>query len=1294
MNSNQLKRAAAIRLLVEKHQLGAKPVPAHQPKGHVVAFEVGTAHSGISSAVALPVSGSRPQVKGKPVDLPQPVLVQRGWKLLESLADALEIDLIRLASNNPLLQGSLATFTPYYPGMDGGFIYYNAELEPTEYTFAVAHEIGHYCLHRGQAICHRQDLYTNDVTTTPISGQVEIYNAHNRRERDANLFALELLMPSTELRAEYLRRAGLGVDLIESLAAYFGVTVYHLTIQLMNTFLSEPLPPEATIMAATGNSAPVVKPRPPAPDQQQAIETPTPALVLAGPGAGKTSTLVERVRYLIDAGMNPSRLLVLTFSNKAAGELRERLARAGVPAEMMQISTFHAYGADFLRRYAAYASLDREFRMLDQAHAYMLLEDLLDYLPAGYYISANDPTRNFDDLLGDISRAKDYLRTPDDYDACVDAMERQSNAGSDIYTPQAVQRARERAAIYRIYETHKHARALVDFGDLAMLPVRLMRDYPEILAEERSHYDQVLVDEYQDINFASGELLRLLCAPAQGGRGNIWAVGDIHQSIYRFRGAYPRQAGPDEFAQAYRDSTRQAQVLELRANYRSVPAVVALANHLRGLMPTGATQPLVAVRPDAGPALYLTEFATSRDEADAIIASIRENHATGHAYAEHAILCQRHAQADNLAKAFDAAGIPVSRLGSFFNRPEIQELTAIVAAFCNNLPLALFTLARGRFSVRRLMQLARELQLPLRKALNNTTVLSNFDPGEQEQIRRLASMLDDLRSRRTVARMLTDYLFNWSTRIVDFAEQEHEQISRQSLRAIGRFLQLAYSFDEEQAAQLVREEARRLERDLTPDEADAVRRQIDTPRHRRLFMRYIQALQRTGAQIDIEPEPESETGQTTGDAVHILTAHASKGLEFPFVYLPGLYERKTPHDMMQPVPPGLIVGDGEGPEDDRRCLFYVACTRARDMLAISWARIENLGVEDEPAQTGDDGEPAKKTGGSTKKPAIMLLPVQEFHDLQPGIWGTLPQPQTSAVLPEIPAAETPPVTAPQTFAGRFGFWDLHTYASCPSRYYYQRVQKVGQHRNEGQSLLYQGLRLVAESLHTALAAGQPLPPLDTVLEIYRSVWSEAEATPAGDATAEETDPTGEMAGVPLGFYLRRGLSLVESIWQHYNAAPAGERPLRVELNWQFSVPLQSCEVEINIDRIEYMPGGTIRLIRSTTGDIPTEKQLDENDTQYRLLTLYALAFKDDLDRLEVIYEVSGQHGVAQIPMPKTIKKARDHCRWERGEIKRASLLNSLNKIALQIQSRYFAPQPGDHCKTCPYYLLLCPERLE
>jgi hypothetical protein len=228
-------------------------------------------------------------------------------------------------------------------------------------------------------------------------------------------------------------------------------------------------------------------------------------------------------------------------------------------------------------------------------------------------------------------------------------------------------------------------------------------------------------------------------------------------------------------------------------------------------------------------------------------------------------------------------------------------------------------------------------------------------------------------------------------------------------------------------------------------------------------------------------------------------------------------------------------------------------------------------------------------------------------------------------------------------------------------------------------------------MHTALAAGRPLPPLDEVLEVYRSVWPEA---PGSDAGAEKTGPDDEMAGVPLGFYLRRGLLLVDSIWQHYKKAQPHERPLRVELNRQLTVLLQSCEVEINIDRIEHMPDGTIRLIRSTTGDIPTEKQLDNNTNLNRLLTLYVLSFEDCMERIEVIYEVSGQHGVAQIPMPKTIKKARDYRRWERGEIKNRSLLDSLNKIALQIHSRDFKPHPGEHCKSCSYYLLLCPKRLK
>jgi superfamily I DNA/RNA helicase len=423
---------------------------------------------------------------------------------------------------------------------------------------------------------------------------------------------------------------------------------------------------------------------------------------MAGPGSGKTRTLVERVRYLLSQPeANPARLLVLTFSNKAAQELRERLAGLGDMMAEMPIGTLHSYGLDFLRRYAEYISLERDFRLLDQARAYLLMEDLLVKFPAGYYIQEDQPFQYLYSLLEDFSRAKDFLRTPQNYLAAVEAMQQAAENGEQsVFKSEDVAKAFERAEIYRIYETEKKARGQVDFSDLIMLTVQLLSTKPEVLAEERQRYDEILVDEYQDINYASGELLRWLTSPSRGGKANLWTVGDVNQSIYRFRGAYPHQASVTAFQQEY-GGPKPVTGLELSNNYRSVSSIVDLANHLRGLMPEGPTRPLQSFNQEELDQinLYYNEYTDTDEEIATISASLKTHREAGHSYSDMAILCQRHEQADEITRNLTAAGVPVTRLGQFFNRPEIQQGLAALAAPSNNTGIALIRLASSKFSV-------------------------------------------------------------------------------------------------------------------------------------------------------------------------------------------------------------------------------------------------------------------------------------------------------------------------------------------------------------------------------------------------------------------------------------------------------------------------------------------------------------------------------------------------------------------------------------------------------------------
>ncbi|HEX8037258.1 MAG TPA: ATP-dependent DNA helicase, partial [Ktedonobacterales bacterium] len=453
-----------------------------------------------------------------------------------------------------------------------------------------------------------------------------------------------------------------------------------------------------------------------------------PALIVAGPGTGKTATLVGRAAHLIrERNIPPERMLALTFSNRAAGEMRERLVRSGLPGERIPVMTIHAFAVSLLREYASRVphaadevQLKPEFRILDEADAFLLMEELLAKLPLHYYRSLGSPTIHIRTLLADFSRARDGLLTPVDYLALVEAMPLAPSAPDEsttqgtgatttakgkqkkgtkhppagTFTAEQIARARERAAAYAVWDRELRQRGLVDFGGLIQRAVELLRADSEALADVRDRYREILVDEFQDTNRAAAELL-LLVAGKSGDR--LWVVGDHNQSIYRFRGASPRNL--PRLVEQY----PHLRVLRLWRCYRSVPSIVRLGSLMADRMAslaapatpsdattqaeatvtTGMSTLYEAMRPielepvrdnGAHPAIRRYEmFVSAAHEQMGLAASIQRHHAVGYLYRDQAVLCRTHKQARQIAAVLAAQGVPVSQTGDFFDRPEVKD---------------------------------------------------------------------------------------------------------------------------------------------------------------------------------------------------------------------------------------------------------------------------------------------------------------------------------------------------------------------------------------------------------------------------------------------------------------------------------------------------------------------------------------------------------------------------------------------------------------------------------------------
>jgi DNA helicase-2/ATP-dependent DNA helicase PcrA len=822
------------------------------------------------------------------------------------------------------------------------------DLSPTRQRFVIAHEIGHVCLEGLDAGPFRDTDETLDECAAGADDETAVrsYNRRERREQEANLFALELLVPAEELW-QAVQQADWS---FESLAARFAVSTDAIRAQLVNVCCLDPLTPsdESTVTRHTSFTLD--------PEQQAAVDAPLPLLLAAGPGTGKTRSIVAKYVSLVRQGVDPASILALTFSNRAAEEMRERIIaalRQAAPrlAGRVEINTFHSWGLNILRIYGARLGLPADVRLLDTADLFLLLSKRLDDLRLAYFKDLREPTRHLVTIIQAISRIKDELWSPEEFArAAEQEAERlirqaeQDHPGVSRKATEARERVvrqatalRELAQIYPRYEAILREAGALDYGDLIVLPVRALHD-PAIAADLRRRYHYLLVDEFQDINYASGELIRLL----DGGRGRVWAVGDAWQSIYRFRGA--SAANLDEFLHHY----PTAQVRHLTRNYRSLQPILDASAAVMASDPRAATRPLLqAQRTGGGHAVIELVAPRSQDEYAAIAHDILRRVRSGRGrrlprctvqswmlhcrkmrralrrpplvirrwrFRDHAVLCRTHEQASAIAAVLETHGIPVDHPGNVFEASEVKDVLAICAQIGSTNSAGLLralTMPDHRLdpdNLNLLVHLARQTQQALPRAARDPAVLAQLSETARQTLARVQTIVETLEREGDVWHALTTYLFEQSQTMRQRLNRaaQGEYAAQRELATLGQLITIARNFV----------------RHATPEECSAPH-----------FIAYIRALRAAG----VQPRPLIG-GQA--DAVRVMTVHAAKGLEFPIVYVPGLQEGRFPargHQRGLSLPAGLIRGSVEPEDREERYLLYVAMTRARDRLVLSRA---------------------------------------------------------------------------------------------------------------------------------------------------------------------------------------------------------------------------------------------------------------------------------------------------------------------------------------------------------------------
>ena len=619
------------------------------------------------------------------------------------------------------------------------------------------------------------------------------------------------------------------------------------------------------------------------PVQREAVAaTEGPVLVVAGAGSGKTRVLTYRIAHLIrDLGVPPHAILAITFTNKAANEMKERVERlVGGAVRAMWVSTFHSACARILRREAPRLGYRSSFSIYDDADALrlatMCVRDL-DMDPKRF------PPRN---IRAAISDAKNELI---DYESF-------AQQGTGFYHEQV-------ADVYRLYQQRLLEASAMDFDDLLMITVELLGAFPDVLDHYQRRFQYVLVDEYQDTNRAQYTLIRQLTARHR----NLCVVGDSDQSIYRFRGADIRNIL--DFESDYPD----ARVVVLNQNYRSTEVILEAANSVISNNDERKAKHLWTDR-GRGDLLSRYEAEDERDEAAFVAEQINALEDEGRSASDIAIFYRTNAQSRVLEEVFVRYGIPYAVVGGvkFYERREVKDVLAYLRVLVN--PDDQVALKRvinvpkrglGTTSIGHLDRFGQGLEVSFHDALVRVDDEPNLSTRARRQVKEFLALIDVLRAKaENGPKAAVEAVLEDSGYLADLQVE-------QTIEALGRVENVR------ELVTVAEEYEIGAEGSMIGDEAWD---DLDGPRRLELFLESISLV----ADID-----ELDEGSAT---VTLMTLHNAKGLEFPIIFIIGLDDGVFPHVR--------ALGDPRELEEERR-LCYVGITRAQDRLFMTnaWSRM-------------------------------------------------------------------------------------------------------------------------------------------------------------------------------------------------------------------------------------------------------------------------------------------------------------------------------------------------------------------
>ena len=876
--------------------------------------------------------------------------------------------------------------------LDENIIYFDKTLPANYALFCQAHEYAHFRLHETSAHCSPEEINFAVAETESFDAESRVlgYGESEKTEREANVFAAEFLLPR-ELARKAFAEDNLNASQIAQAVNLPVNLVYSQLAQSLISTENEKWKTENNSPANTGkNELENQDRRPKTEDQTQTVAAQTercPTLLEAAPGTGKTRTLIERICYLLkEKQVAPESILALTFSNKAAEEMRERIAAVvdKETATRIYMTTFHAFGLNLLRKYHNAAGLSANAPIIDRITAVELLEENLLSLELVHFQNLREPLEHLPAILGTISRAKDELVSAADFQKLAEAQAAKAETAEEV---ENAGKCLETWRVYRIYDELLRTGKMLDYGDLLFRAVQLLRENEAIRESVNEEFQHVLVDEYQDVNRVSAELLRLI---SNGGNG-VWAVGDARQAIYRWRGAATTRNVRD-FSKDFPD----AQNLFLGKNYRSRPRIVhavsAFAKELNDVETNESFTDWAAHRAEETGEIRFAVTENLAEEAAWMAKQMRELREKGTVWREQAVIARTHKMLQKVAAELERRNVPVLYVGNWLESEIVRDMCAWLALVGGDkyalVRVANFSDYQISFTdVQRVVANAIDNQNSIVETISLFLQENDFDEPTKNAFGKLLNDFSNAPNDSSVWKILTNYVFENSRYLTDF----ENNLNVSARLALYQFLQLAQSFD-----------AKNVSGNLPRESAI------------RGFLRYVRRLKTFGEEKALQQLPVS---MQSIDAVRLLTIHVAKGLEFEAVFVPHLgarYYPKAGKGNICPLPDGVTDLDEKAERaKEEKSLFFVAISRARQILCLSRS---------------------VKYGKQPSNASPFLKSLAEHLPVSPesgASWYSADfQPEPDKIIEEISSAAD--FQKPEFFLR-----DLENYEQCPRRYFYQ-----------------------------------------------------------------------------------------------------------------------------------------------------------------------------------------------------------------------------------------------------------------